>query len=676
MSPMSAENRCGWPFRWTRFLTGCVLILAIVSQPVCAATHVLLIGVNEYRDPGIRNLNGAVNDVQNLYEVFVREFAIPKQNIIVLLDREATRERVDDAFKNITKNAKLEDTVIVHFSGHGATLPDDDGDESRQADKDAVDEVLCLHDTVRKSGKNALRDDVLGKYLSSFEAGEVVVILDCCHSGTGTKSLGDLETSKREDSDAERLPGFRVRCTHLGNVADPDDDNASRTRGLRAKSPILNQRSLSRSLSRSLNSKSRIVMTACLATQKATELHHRDVLRNFYSGSLTHFLVEGLRGAADRNDDGTVTYREAYGYTRERLRELQNSGGFPKQTPVLEISGTSATRPVFSSADKRPLHAIAATDGSRTVTIDLGAVHGIRPGQTLGVYKTVEDARFVDRSIGRFKVSGIELLRATGQVAGGAALPAGAVLAPSVEPAMFIQVSTEKNLAPLPMTVASDLSTRINSAIADPSVRLFSGDSFDIRIEVGVTIRDAEDMDVRLLYFDCNGRLLKREVQRITEPLNSERRRMLTQPIRSQLRELLPQARLRRFAQIVKPVQNAGLQLIVSESTYSIGEDYQLAMKSNSACWYHLIAIGPDGDHVPLTADPIPLEKGSTDFFPDRDVNQQVPRVAGRWEIRMVAAPAELPAISSRSPLPLQAVQNARRGGVTSICFKVLAKNR
>ena len=87
------------------------------------------------------------------------------------------------------------DIVVLHYSGHGQQIYDDDGDEI-----DGYDEAIIPYDgkisfkTGKYGGENHLRDDELGRMINQIrkkigQAGDVIVILDSCHSGTATRDF-------------------------------------------------------------------------------------------------------------------------------------------------------------------------------------------------------------------------------------------------------------------------------------------------------------------------------------------------------------------------------------------------------------------------------------------------------------------------------------------------------
>lgn len=149
----------------------------------------LLVGINDY--PGtFSDLMGCVNDVDNMFHLLTTVFGFNGDNIRILKDRDATALDILKALEALVCNAKPGDQLIFHFSGHGSQVPDTSGDEV-----DFMDEILCPHDV--DWGSNAIRDDDLKRIFESVPAGaHVEVFLDCCHSGTGLRALGNYRKSR------------------------------------------------------------------------------------------------------------------------------------------------------------------------------------------------------------------------------------------------------------------------------------------------------------------------------------------------------------------------------------------------------------------------------------------------------------------------------------------------
>src|SRR5262249_26302304 len=145
------------------------------------AKKAVLIGINRYRIPGA-DLRGCVNDVRSMEGVLGRYYGFAKNDITVLTDYDATTKAMQDAIRSLVLEAKKGDILLLHYSGHGSNVPDEDGDEA-----DHRDEILCPTDL---DWKAPLSDDWLRKTFKKLKSGvSFTVVMDCCHSGTNTRAI-------------------------------------------------------------------------------------------------------------------------------------------------------------------------------------------------------------------------------------------------------------------------------------------------------------------------------------------------------------------------------------------------------------------------------------------------------------------------------------------------------
>ncbi|MFN6339480.1 MAG: caspase domain-containing protein [Cyanobacteriota bacterium] len=154
------------------------------------AKRALCIGINDY--PGTENdLLGCVNDANDWATTLTaRGFTVNK-----LLDSQATKAAMMDAFGQLIGSAQSGDTVAITFSGHGTLAPDTSGDEI-----DGYDEALCPYDI--QDGQVVL-DDEIHQLFSQRAAGvRLILISDSCHSGTITRNAP-------HDPDAGDTPRIR-----------------------------------------------------------------------------------------------------------------------------------------------------------------------------------------------------------------------------------------------------------------------------------------------------------------------------------------------------------------------------------------------------------------------------------------------------------------------------------
>jgi len=118
------------------------------------AKRAVLIGINRYQIPGA-DMRGCVNDVKNLEQSLTTYYGFSAQDITSLTDLKATKKAMQSAIQKLIARGKKGDTLLLHYSGHGSNVPDDNGDEA-----DHRDEILC---PTNLDWEDPLRDDWLRK---------------------------------------------------------------------------------------------------------------------------------------------------------------------------------------------------------------------------------------------------------------------------------------------------------------------------------------------------------------------------------------------------------------------------------------------------------------------------------------------------------------------------------
>lgn len=183
---------------------GLLMLLCILgtTKTTAAEAHcyALLIGINAYADksdPGIADLTCTQADCELMKQQLSLLSGITAANtsIIELYDTHAVKAEILAALDDIAAKAQPADTVILYYSGHGALVPDFDGDEP------AGDGALVLHNFARENrppteqevAAGALTDDEVATQLRRFALQRsVFYIADCCHSGGNERDLADL----------------------------------------------------------------------------------------------------------------------------------------------------------------------------------------------------------------------------------------------------------------------------------------------------------------------------------------------------------------------------------------------------------------------------------------------------------------------------------------------------
>lgn len=147
----------------------------------------LLIGINDYKNPKISNLNGCLNDIENITSFLTKNFSSTDLEITTLLNDEATYQNIIDSFRNnITKKAQKGDTVLFYYSGHGSRQVS--APEFGQFFSETFDETIVCHDS-RTDETPDLADKEIAVLINDVAKKEtkVIFILDSCHSGSATR---------------------------------------------------------------------------------------------------------------------------------------------------------------------------------------------------------------------------------------------------------------------------------------------------------------------------------------------------------------------------------------------------------------------------------------------------------------------------------------------------------
>ncbi|MBX2846667.1 MAG: caspase family protein [Saprospiraceae bacterium] len=155
--------------------------------------YVLLVGINDYVAP-LSALRGCIKDIDRI-ESFIQahyqdQFKI---HMMRLENDEATYQNIVDRFRSHLYQASKDDVAWFHFSGHGseeAAAP-----EFKTLDPTGKDQTLICFDS--RNGSDHLADKELAVLVHELntidpsgqpkESPHVVISLDCCHSGSGTR---------------------------------------------------------------------------------------------------------------------------------------------------------------------------------------------------------------------------------------------------------------------------------------------------------------------------------------------------------------------------------------------------------------------------------------------------------------------------------------------------------
>ncbi len=156
--------------------------------------YALLVGINDY-SPAVGRLSGCLNDVDHFHQYLTENFDRSRLHIEILKDADATRPNIIQQFRSHLSKAKANDVAVFQYCGHGARWKS--ARPFEQFYPDGKDEGLVCYDS-RGPGGFDLADKELAVLLAELAKNEphIAVILDCCHSGSATRSADDFTQGK------------------------------------------------------------------------------------------------------------------------------------------------------------------------------------------------------------------------------------------------------------------------------------------------------------------------------------------------------------------------------------------------------------------------------------------------------------------------------------------------
>ncbi len=222
----------------------------------------LLIGVNKYKDNVFRNLNNVANDIFGIGRILGNSSVDYGQRN--LLGVEATKDNIIQSLEAFFE-CKDEDTLFLYWAGHGSS--DRNG-------------YFIAYDTENDNKLNtAVEMSYVKELIENTNAKAVVVLFDCCYSGTVARGGSDFKATIE-------------RSLHV-------------------------------------TGKGKVIITSCDYYQEAYELENES------HGRFTYHVLQGLKGnAADTK--GNVNVFDLYSYVSSEMSKYPNL-----QTPVFNGKVTS-----------------------------------------------------------------------------------------------------------------------------------------------------------------------------------------------------------------------------------------------------------------------------------------------------------------------------------------------
>ena len=352
----------------------------------------LIVAVGEYPVASKIKPIASVNDVKYIKAALSRN-GFEEKNIDTLINSKATKAAILNAITQLAVKAKQNDIVVIHFSCHGQQIRDQKTIELGKDEDDGYDEAFLPYDAMPKynptryKGQNHLRDDDLYPVLLAIRkklgaTGSLLVLLDACHSGTGT----------RDES-------FAV--TRGEPIPFPDPEN-----------PMDSVINLSEAEARQgffeavADSVSNMVVISASSPQ---QVNKQIIINNEELGSLSYSFYKALNDMSAGN-----TYELLFEKIRANMQAF-----IPEQIPMLEGNGLQQ---IFSGKYKPKAEKIYIRVGYRGSTgnedsvfmVDRGLMDNIASGTNCTIYKAESKEIYttaIIKKVDNFRSYGVAIKR-------------------------------------------------------------------------------------------------------------------------------------------------------------------------------------------------------------------------------------------------------------------------
>ena len=260
--------------------------LASTSTPI-ETSYAIIVGVNNYRDPNIPDLNFCIADAQDIMNTLLNSTMWSRENIIYLPD--ATKTDIENAIEHVRVKIKPDGLILFYFSGHGTLSPD--GSRAYICPADSIGSVISF--------ANDIGDDELERWLDGIPTSRKCVILDSCYSGAFIKKpspdliIRTYLKKGQEPTIALARTGFFIKLSKAGYV----------------------------------------LLTAC----DDNEYSYEDP--DLKNGVFTYYLDEGFNSPykVDINSNQEISAEESYHYSNPRVINFNNEqhpqmyNGYPRE---------------------------------------------------------------------------------------------------------------------------------------------------------------------------------------------------------------------------------------------------------------------------------------------------------------------------------------------------------
>lgn len=318
-----------------RMVVGALALLAGAAAPARSDILALAVGIDGYKHEP--KLEGAADDARDIAEALTQ---LRAKRVVLLLNEEATRIRIEREWAELIMAADPGDTVVLTFAGHGSQ-------ERSGPVHDAVNTLLLAG--FDRAGRPGLAERINSNEINAWfkSAGaqrqvRILFVADTCYSGSMVRSA-----DARVPTSARAVPAFGL--PDLLETAPEVETGAG------------------------VAMESLPHVTFIAATEEDKRIQ-AVTIGGRRRGALSYAMANAIRRAADGN--GRLTRSDLERYVRPAVRQLSEGRQIPKvlpasvdgAAPILEGKGRGGSASA-SPADIAVRVALLSVEGARRVDL-------------------------------------------------------------------------------------------------------------------------------------------------------------------------------------------------------------------------------------------------------------------------------------------------------------------
>jgi hypothetical protein len=181
-------------------------IREITYNPASGKYYALIIGVDDYVDPAIKDLDEPINDAQKLFNVLTTKYNFESENITFL--KNPTKSDIIAVLHSMRTSLTEFDNLLIFYAGHG------------YYDEEMNTGYWLPSDARQDNPVNWLDNQVLINHLSVIKTKHILLIADACFSGGIFKTRSAFQNNQAIESMYE-LPSRKAMTSGTLNTV-PD----------------------------------------------------------------------------------------------------------------------------------------------------------------------------------------------------------------------------------------------------------------------------------------------------------------------------------------------------------------------------------------------------------------------------------------------------------------------